>query len=718
MTCKWDRGRSTGLPTDYTVHLMNLQTGKNTTVSTTEAVVSFPLDMTQNEVQQIQILAENQLNQSESEVVKFQLADIVVPPTPAITKINISGTNLMIYINWRNQTSESQRYCEVAYKTPKELRWELAGKEMNINNTVSLKNICNADSLRVRCREEIGKGYWSAWSNLHQMPPSAPEVWRLLGRQLPGGVQEVIILIASDPDDSPRINVSGYEVYYYNEGVRTGVKQCPSSGLQCVALVPKEVQTVSVAAYNPYGFSPASHLPIQEGDASGPQNVAVQSVPPTSMSVQWQPPVSSAEPIGYVLQWTSNSCDGKPRDVSWQKTEKEQTNFTIKDNIPPGHRITISLYAVYRTGVSGPSTVYGYSQELKPKTGPSSIKILATSLNERRIEWTEIPLCDRGGFITRYTVYITRQYQTESKFKYEVAGSTTHLLFDKFNPDEQYSVCISASTRAGEGPDDHCTNFHQDNDLNGYIGLLVGMAFGVLVFSAIIMTLSRIRRRVKKGLILLLPKCLYEEYPHVGRSPAVKSLQQAAQENLEPLVSLLPNDPEIVELEVLLKEETSHPISSTDPAQEIATMMKVDEPLTPTVDIEVSEHTLGYRPQTANFTSQEHNSYFSHSHMLDLQRTTVAPGNPVIPINNMFLSNTTDDIFKQMNLMVTSDVNLDDEPLQSTTDLTLQSLWENQTFIDRLVMPVVPGDQVICTPTLEEFDDTKSYFPQIFTGGL
>ncbi|XP_075688211.1 interleukin-23 receptor [Rhinoderma darwinii] len=728
MKCEWDTGQITGLATHYKLHLKNLQTGEDTIVSTTSAVVSFPVNITQNVTLQIQIFAVNPLDQSESEFVRFRLADIVVPLTPVIRNINISDSNLIIYINWRNQTSENQRYCEVEYKTLEKSIWTSVAEEINKHNIISIKKIRNADSLRLRCREEFGKSYWSKWSAPRQMPPSAPEeipnVWRVLGRQLHDGAQEVTILIASDLNNSPQMNVSGYEVYYYNQGVRMNLQQCPPSGVQCVAHIPKRVQNLFISSYNPYGFSPAIDLPIQEEDGSGPQNVTVKSLHLTSMSVQWQHPLSSTETIRwYVLQWTSDSCDGKHKNVSWQKTGKEQTNFTIKDNAAPGQRLTISLYAVYSTRVSRPSIVYGYTQELAPNTGPSSIKIVNASLDARVIEWAEVPLCGRRGFITGYTVRI-KQYSNGSQFEHQISGSKRHFLFNQFNPDERYSVCISASTRAGDGPADHCITFHQDKDFSSYVGLLAGMAFGVFVLAAIILTLSRIWKRVKKRFLLLLPKCLHEEYPRVERSSAVKSLQEANKESPESLVPLS-SDPEIVEIEEMPKEVTSYPvtITSTKPAQETKNITEVDEsPLIPTADIDVPENSLGYRPQTANVTSQQPDFYCSPAQMLNLQMTILTSGSPVIPTNNTFLLNTTDDIFEEMNLMVTADIDVEDEPSsrQSTANPTLESLWENQTFMDMLVMQDVPGDQVTSTQPslLQEFDDTKSYFPQLFSGRL
>ncbi|KAM3915029.1 interleukin-23 receptor [Leptodactylus fuscus] len=721
MRCNWDTGRATGLPTYYKVHVQNLHTGQDTYRITTEAAVRFPMNVTHNETHQIQVFAENPLNQSGSVLVQFLLADIVVPLTPVIRTIDISNTSLTIYINWRNQMSEKRHYCAVEYKTLKTLSWVSAGEEMNRNNMVSMRRIRRVDSVRVRCREESGRRYWSKWSAPYQIPATAPEdipdVWRLLGQQLPDGAQEVSILIASDPDDPPRNNISRYEVYYYNGGVPTGVTQCPPSGVQCVALIPGGVQTVFIAASNPYGLSPEADLPIHEEDGSGPQEVSVRSLSPTSVSVEWRHPPTPAEILRwYVVQWSSDTCDGKHRNVSWRKTGTERRNITITDQVAPGQHITISLYAVYSTKVSRPSTVYGYSQEFKPRSGPGSIRVVSSSLNSRLIEWGEIPLCDRQGFITGYTVYIT-QYPNESNFMYEVPGSTRRFLFDKCNPEAQYSVCISASTRAGEGPASHCTNFHQDQSLSSYVGLLVAMAFGVIVVSTMILTLSRIRKRVKKALTLLLPKCLHEEYPHIERSAAVKSLQEN-EEGPGPFLGLLSSDPETVEIEELPKEVTSPPMTPTSPAQETQSDVSEEESEIAPANIEVEEHTSGYRPQITNGSSQRRNSYCGPEHMLDLQRIALGSGMPWIPTNNLVSSTITNDVF-QMNLRVTNGTDLDDDPPLATTGLTLQSLWDSQTFIEGLVIPGGPGDPVISTPSLlEDHHDTKSYFPQIFSGGL
>ncbi|XP_071983042.1 interleukin-27 receptor subunit alpha-like isoform X2 [Engystomops pustulosus] len=711
MRCEWNTGHETDLPTHYRVQLQDLDTGEVSAVNTSGAAVTFPVNATLNNLHRIQIIAANPLNVSASEAAIFRLEDIVLPLTPEIKKIHVSDTKLTIYINWRNQTSR-QRHCEVEYKTPRRPEWSLAGKEININNTVSLRKMRKADSVRIRCREEFGKSYWSKWSAPHPVPFTAPEeipnVWRILGRKFPDGAQEVTILIASYPDDSPRINISGYEVYYYHHGVRTGVRRCPPAGVQCVALIPGGVQTVFIAAYNPYGFSPAMDLPVQEDEGSGPEEVTAQSIDRTSLSVQWRPPRRSAERVrSYLIQWISDNCDGKHRNVSWHKTAPEQRNFTITGNVTPGQRVTVTVYAVYGASVSSPSVVYGYTQEREPAAGPSPIKIV-TSLLDARLEWAEVPQCDRRGFITGYTVYI-RQNPNGSRFTYEVHGSTRQLLFKKFNPDARYSVCISASTRAGEGPADHCTNFHHDEDVSSYTGLLLGMAFGVIALTGVILTLSKIRKRVKKTLILLLPKFLHEEYPRVERSSAVRSLQ-SDKEDPEPLRSLLPDDPESVEIEELLKEETSPPLTSTDPTEDPDNMMEA--PLIPTNDMEVPEHTLGgYRPQIAKVTSQIRDSYCSPSDMLDLQRMVIRSRNPEIPSNNLLLSNITEDLFKGMS---PNGSDLGDVLLQFTPDPTLHSLWESQTFMERLVMADGPGDTMDFTPSLpEEPDGTKSYFPQI-----
>ncbi|XP_075040109.1 interleukin-31 receptor subunit alpha-like isoform X2 [Mixophyes fleayi] len=688
------------------------------------ANVSIPVNRTQNEAFAIQITATNQLNLSESDVVQVHLADIVVPVTPVITKIYIQGSDFIILIYWRNQTSENQRSCQLEYNTLTEPAWTLIGEKININNNLSIKKIRRAHSLRVRCREEIGHSYWSKWSELHLIPPSAPEdqpvVWRIVGPEHPNGTQEITILIKPDLDELQERRISGYEVFYLYNGIRSVLRWCSPFGIQCLALVPKNINSLFISANNPYGSSPESELPIQEkaeSDLPAPRNLTAVSGLLTSIPVRWQRPNRSDESLqGFIVQWAPDSCDGKQKNISWQKILKEETTFTIIDQISPGNMVTISVYALYSSGVSRPSTTYGYSQEFEPKTGPKS-----KLEDSRYIRWTEIPPCDRRGFITVYKLYL-KQESNGLQMIDEFPESTRDFVLDRFNPDELYSVCISASTKAGEGPADHCTLFQHDNSLHNYLGLLLGMSFGAIVLTAFVFTLSAIRKRVKTALALWLPKYLREEYPRVDNSSAVKSLQ-ANTEDTEPPFYPLYSDPDITEIQELLQYQATGyqvtPAECTDGIEETVVADGISLNL-PTND-DVPEFTVvGYRPQVGAANIQRFDSYCSPSHMLDIQTAALRCERRMVASDTQENTLLWDDgaevdlnVFKEINLLVVDDIDPTEEFgfVQTADDhCTLKIKWKPQ---------VVSRDQLMCTLPSghQELYNSHSYFPQMFAKG-
>ncbi|XP_063795202.1 interleukin-23 receptor isoform X2 [Pseudophryne corroboree] len=682
MRCEWDPGRETRLPTNYSVLARNLQTGQEATVRGEAAAVTIPVNRTENGTYTIQITAANQLSHSESAVVLVQLADIVVPVTPVITKIDVLVSNFVISINWRNQTSENLRYCELEYSKLREPTWTLVGEKINKNNCLSIGKIQNAHSLRVRCREETGSSYWSKWSDPYVMPPSAPEdnpnVWRVLGPDYPDGSQEISILISPDPDELPQRRITGYKVFYLHRGIESVLRDCSPSGIQCVAVLPKGVKTVFISSYNRYGTSPASEIPVWENAESGTQNLTVSSGLLTSMPVQWQHPCCSGDNLrSFILQWSPDSCDGKQKTISWQKVEKEETNFTINE----------------------------------PKTGPKLEK------DARRIWWDEIPLCDRRGFITEYTLHLeSNGLQTKSK----LPESTRHFALDRLDPSELYSVCISASTSAGDGPADHCTLIHPDNSLHSYIGLLLGIGVGAIALTILFLNVSTIGERLKTAVMVFLPKYLHEEFPRVDNSKALKALQ-ANREDAEPTSCPTYSDPEITEVQELI----SYPVPMAEAFEVAEETAAEDEPLLthPTND-ELPEQTLGYRPQLAEPKIQRNDSYCSPTHMLDIQRVTQRLESPRLTSdmkeNTVLWDSGAEmdlNVFKAIKLLQIDgiDQNKDSGPLQAAAN-------DNSRRIHRenpVETQTVPTDQLICTLPggLKEFTDVHSYFPQIFAKG-
>ncbi|XP_073449880.1 interleukin-12 receptor subunit beta-2-like [Aquarana catesbeiana] len=771
MTCTWDTGKKTDLNTSYGVHVVNLQTKKSYVENKKDGSVRITVNRTRDEVFGIQITARNELNYSVSDMVLVRLSDIVVPITPIISEIRLLKSAFNISIRWRNQTSERLSFCEVHYKTPTDPSWKTIGQTSSTNKSFVINKIRTADSLRVRCREEIGNSYWSNWSAPLPVPPSAPEgtpnVWRILGSEYPNGTQEVTIFITKDIEEIPQRTILGYKVFYLDKENRATLRTCSVSEVECVTLVPKGVKMLLVSAFNRYGISPRSNVYTkEESDLPQPGNLTATTWP---IHVQWQSPPSRGHSLlWYVLQWNPDNCDGKHRNVSWQKLSKDRTHFSLNDTISADQRVTILLYAVYSSGVSRPSTV-----EFKPESGPDYITIEKILPNTLLIKWMEVPVCKRRGFITTYTLNVTER---SSSVQYTYNSEARQFTFKDYNPDRRYSVCISASTKAGQGPDS-CSFIEPDKRLQNYFEPLLGTCLVAITLTTLVLVLLIIRKRIKSILRLWVPKYLYEEYPNVRNSVAVQFLQEKPEDSVS-----FPNpsysDPEITDVQEALQfkyaaiiRETpeAHPLLQTttdDTVVELVDkvvplmtttddnmvehMAEVGQPLQTTADnfteqtsgyrptddnkVEhmakvgpplqiamdnMTEHMSGYRPQAARPNLQSQDSYCSPFHLLDIQREAPRLDGPIDGSDRNDTFQMDFSLFQGMDLQVLHDGALEDDSTSLQVMASMAAWSEHQKYRDLTEMADILSSKLNCHLLLDHrgLQDTDPYFPQMFARG-
>uniref|UniRef100_A0A8C5QDQ7 Fibronectin type-III domain-containing protein n=1 Tax=Leptobrachium leishanense TaxID=445787 RepID=A0A8C5QDQ7_9ANUR len=621
MTCTWEKGRKTLITTNFTVHVKNLQTSQYKTYSAKDSL-KIKVNKTQDKDFEISVTAENALGRTMSEITPFQLEDRVIPVAPEITKTEIQNETFRVSIRWRNKTADTLRHCELSYHTLRRTDWISTGQQVldGKENILFMEAVMEANALRVRCREEKGLGYWSDWSVPENISQTAPrgtfEVWRVLGPVYPNGHQEVTILIKTDGPEPPWAKKQGYRVVYKDREVEIPLQTCVES--PCKTSVPKGAEKIFVTAYNAFGSSqPRSLFMHHDNDAfPAPRNLMVATRLLASIVVHWGPPtMSESELLWFVVQWEPEACgDKKQPNVSWQIVQKEESQYIITEAIEAGRRVTVSLFAVYTSGISKPSINYGFTQELKPGKGPGQMTVRYSGA-ESVIEWGEVPLCYRNGFVLHYTLYL-RNLSSGSVTRSK--STVRYYSIKNLNPDQLHELCISASTIAGEGPLERCQFLQPSKPLHNYTGLLLGMVCAATVLASITVTLTfkkKIRARIKKYAILLVPKCLCEEYPHIENCEILKNLEK----NLEaPVNNLSLADPEITEVEELTPEKPANP-----PALEYDIGIHEHVGLTEDADsaeIIFPEPTTGYRPQISKTNPLRSDSYCAPPHLLEIPR--------------------------------------------------------------------------------------------------
>ncbi|XP_063262946.1 interleukin-23 receptor isoform X2 [Prinia subflava] len=95
-----------------------------------------------------------------------------------------------------------------------------------------------------------------------------------------------------------------------------------------------------------------------------------------------------------------------------------------------------------------------------------------------------------------------------------------------------------------------------DDDIRVFLGLSLGMV-GFSVLIAIAMFKKSVRKRIKGALVSLLPKWLFEDFPHMENSSVVKSLQDKGDFPSESLQEpfLASGDPAVTEIEEVPAQE-------------------------------------------------------------------------------------------------------------------------------------------------------------------
>ncbi|KAG8437139.1 hypothetical protein GDO86_008004 [Hymenochirus boettgeri] len=701
MTCTWDKGRASNIRTEYAAHFKNLQTKECHWVNIPPEYynVTIPVNRSRDKLFELFIKAKNDLGESVSDVLQILLDDIVVPADPVI-KVEDLNLHFKILVNWRNQTFTHLHFCQLAYKSGKSL-WTLVTKQaMNKKNALLLSAHLEAQAVKVRCKDEGGQGSWSRWSEPTEFPQKGSQM---------------------APDVHCR-NVSGYKIYFKNK--RKGkqmIKVCERSQIQCSVLVPKEIIDIFIVAYNTYGESPPRLVTIlqdQQGQIDFPaaQNVTVISGQNLPIQVQWNLPKTSATPLHWFLLHLVHPCDGKQKD-SWQALPKEQTYFEIEDTTEAGSQVNISLYAVYNSSLSKPCLAYGFSEESEPKAGPNEIEEKAYG-EHTIIQWQEISLCERRGFITGYTVHLSEEPNgNTTKYK----STSREFIFRNIKPNTLYKMCLTASTRAGEGPCGKHILLRKDTHLQSYVELLLIIGFGsiVLSFILILMFKKTIRIRIKLFVEYLTPEFLHEACPHLKNSTAL----QGAMQFPDVYSNNLYFDPEYVSVEELLPHEmnTTAEYGSVVNGNENTAL----EILIQNSDVyksKESEQILGYVPQSAKTNVSRRDSYCSPSHMMNIQLAALSSESALGCTSQRHSSkSTTNMLHFQDDFLMDSNIVLH-EILPSQVIPKNSSNISMDTHLSGAVTGLFPfclDKTVSCYTTTEDgFTVTKTYFPQVFAQGI
>ncbi|XP_008052633.1 interleukin-23 receptor [Carlito syrichta] len=307
-----------------------------------------------------------------------------------------------------------------------------------------------------------------------------------------------------------------------------------------------------------------------------------------------------------------------------------------------------------------------------------------------------------------------------SPFYHKTAETVPQVTPNSFQHDTQNSGFLVASIVKG-----HLTSDNRED-----IGLLLGM----VIFAVMLSILSLIgifnrslRAGIKRRILLLIPKWLYEDIPNMGNSHVVKMLQEKSElVNNNSSERVLYVDPMITEItEILLPEPK--PTDHKENPGSLQTSDSVQKSLcVDTTVVYIPDLNTGYKPQGSRFLPEgDHLSNdddivsstlkpladsFDLGKNLRLKKYTnfafsVSGMNP--PSNTLFL--------EEFSLILNQE---EDSPpgIQNSVEAEATMLVENNSQNETIPeQTLLPDEFVSCLGSMdEELPSINSYFPQNF----
>ncbi|KAM3938490.1 interleukin-6 receptor subunit beta isoform 1-T2 [Leptodactylus fuscus] len=450
LTCSWESGRPTIIPTTYT--LKQYWTLDTRTACVTEDKSSCTLhypDFILHIDTTFLVEAVNDLGSAESSAIVFDIIDVVKPDPPEILTVT-PVLQKTLKIDWKNPM-DYLRY-KLRYRPIDSPEWSEVPPE-DLENTRSSFILQGLESyttynISMRCKPKKA-GFWSEWSQEYtsttseSAPSRGPELWRKIGKTDSEG-KRTVKLMWKDLKSHANGKILGYNVT-----VRRGPEVINSFTVEsrtCTITVPRESCEVLLTAYNSQGSSPPSSLIIPactDQKVIQPADLNFKAFSQDGLlGVEWTP---LGKALGYVIEWCNNS-ESMDCDVEWQREQSNVVRTFLRGDIKPFVYYLIRLNPLYRDGQERSSTVGTYLRQGAPEEGPI-IQTKSTGKTWVTLTWKPIPLKKQNGVITNYTI---KYGDNNSPSKVVTVGANvTEYMLKSLAARTAYSVIVTANTEKG-----------------------------------------------------------------------------------------------------------------------------------------------------------------------------------------------------------------------------------------------------------------------------
>nr|XP_033809634.1 granulocyte colony-stimulating factor receptor-like isoform X2 [Geotrypetes seraphini] len=414
LTCYWDPGQETHIPTTYTLHVREDFGTCDEAFNETKICVSVPdssfCTLTIDRMMahySIWVTGENQLGQASSHAVCLHATEIVKLNPPEIEAL--ASAQGCLRVKWKapvhGLNSEDKEEYEIRYQDqegPQEswIQVPFAAAE----NESNPKQLCGVSPhthyvAQMRTKYPSNFSHWSAWSQEKTVrtepaaPSHSPALWRRIAEVGADRRREVLLIWKPLKKKEANGKILGYRLFSRMRGRKdtATIQECITEALQYVLFLPEEEYVIFLTAYNSAGESPSSKIIIP----------AASRTDDHSLLLHWVAPLLPA--ASYVVEWFEEP--GKLNwNASWHYEAGNINHIVIKDVFEPGHLYNLSVHALSDGDVWTSGTICSYSKQLHPLRSPV---LYPTQIwkSQVALNWEDIPVRERRGIVRNYSLF-------------------------------------------------------------------------------------------------------------------------------------------------------------------------------------------------------------------------------------------------------------------------------------------------------------------------
>lgn len=456
LTCCWDPGQDSHLPTKYSLHT-NIRDMKNHSYEVPPGLYHYVIPRSDFSIlteMEIYVKAVNELGETASAPVSLEPLSAAKFDPPEI--LNVAPTrNGCLRIYWRlcpqlNWVGNNLKLAVQLRTADSGNQWgEQPNAERHSKNSkpIDLCRLLHGTRYFIQIRVRYLQGSWSEWSSsrsgvtLEKAPTGRLDTWMKVSGDHTH--KHVNVHLFWKPSKQFRANSQNVSYVVTKQPVGKG-KLCATARNYCTFQAPARAR-VYLRAVNAAGKSLPIELYIYPTKAyTAITSIKITPHNDTSLLVKWTS-LETASLRGYVVEWRP-LLQTDPSNIQFQSTSKNQSSLIIAGSIEPYKPYGISVYPRFKDGIGLPQTTDAFSRQMAPSMVPT-LRIKKTWQSSIELTWDEIPLDQRNGIIQNYKVFYWDEKGTVKVGDGDL--DKRRVLLKDLNPLSLYEAFLMASTLGG-----------------------------------------------------------------------------------------------------------------------------------------------------------------------------------------------------------------------------------------------------------------------------